>query len=180
MTIKGKFVARPITSKVKNAIFSILGERIKGKEVLDLFSGFGTFGIEALKRGAKESFFIEINPIYAGKIKNALQKQSFYDKGKVFKGDVKKWVRRLVKEGRKFDIVFLDPPYGSGLGREVLEEEEITNLLKKNSLIILREFWRESEKEFPEWLKIQGKRKYGEMVITFLLSSQKVRGNSNY
>jgi len=164
-----KGVVRPITSRVKSAIFSILGEKIKGKEILDLFAGLGTLGIEALKRGAEKVVFIEIVPGYAEKIKDGLQKQGFYDKGKVIKGDARKWIRRLVKEGEKFDIVFLDPPYGSGLGRKVLEAENFPQLLNENATVILREFWRETEgKEAPHSLKVKEKRKYGEMVITFL------------
>ena len=64
-----KGVVRPITSRVKSAIFSILGEKIEGKEILDLFAGLGTLGIEALKRGAEKVVFIEIVPGYAERIR---------------------------------------------------------------------------------------------------------------
>lgn len=170
-----KFVVRPVTSKVKNAIFSIIiGKDIEKKKVLDLFSGLGNFGIECLRRGSDEVFFVEINRNYCEKIKNKLHKEGFENKGKVITGDARKWVNIIAKNGEKFDLVFIDAPYGTGLGRKILEKKEILKILKTNSLIILREFWRESKEEFPEYVRVKDKRKYGEAVITFLTLAQRV------
>ncbi len=163
-----RFVVRPITSRVKGAIFSILGERIEGKRILDLFAGLGSLGMEALSRGAEEAVFVEIDTGYAERIKDALQKYGFNHKGAVIKGDARRWVEILAGKGRQFEVVFLDPPYGSGLGREILRNKKFPALLSENALVILREFWREAEKEIPGSWEVKEKRKYGEMVITFI------------
>ncbi|NOZ63653.1 MAG: 16S rRNA (guanine(966)-N(2))-methyltransferase RsmD [Caldiserica bacterium] len=163
-----KVIVRPITSRVKNAIFSILGERIEGKAILDLFAGLGSLGMEALNRGAEEAVFVEVDAGYAERIKDALQKYGFNHKGKVIKGDARRWVEILAGKGEQFDIVFLDPPYGSGLGREILQNKKFPALLSENALVILREFWREAETEISNSWQVKEKRKYGEMVITFI------------
>src|SRR3989338_815380 len=96
---------RPTSSKVKESIFNIVGEKIKGTEFVDLYSGTGAVGIEALSRGASAVSFVEADRKRAELIKKAAGDNS------------------------KFDIIFLDPPYHGG------EFEAALSLLAEGTLL---------------------------------------------
>ena len=97
---------RPTKGLVREAIFNILGEKIKGAKVLDIFAGSGALGIEALSRGANSCVFIEKSP------KTLLYNIEYFTlktKTKVITGDFRAGLKKLKQQ--KFNIIFLDPPY---------------------------------------------------------------------
>lgn len=103
---RGKNDVRPTTEKVREAIFSILGD-VGGARVLDLFCGTGALGLEALSRGAAEATFVDNRPWLAESNAEAL---GLADRATVVRADVLKHLDRT-PEG-SFDLVLCDPPYG--------------------------------------------------------------------
>lgn len=108
---------RPTTDKVKEAIFSAIQFNIEGATVLDLFSGSGQMGIEAISRGANMVYFTDISKASVNCTKENLQSLGFLDSAKVFNINAIDYVKTTTT---KFDVVFLDPPYSKGLILEIL------------------------------------------------------------
>ena len=110
---------RPTTDRIKETLFNIIGPSVYGSVFLDLFSGSGGIGIEALSRGAKEAVFVENNPKAMRYIKDNLKFTRLEHKAATITGDVMNALYQL--EGEKvFDIIFMDPPYDRGLEHKVL------------------------------------------------------------
>ena len=111
---------RPTTDRIKETLFNILQYDIPGARFLDLFSGSGGIGIEALSRGAKEACFVENNRAAADCIRENLAFKKMADDGTVYQCDALAAFSRM--EGRPpFHIIFMDPPYRKELERTVLE-----------------------------------------------------------
>lgn len=111
---------RPTTDRIKETLFNILQNDIYGIRFLDLFSGSGGIGIEALSRGAVYACFVEQNKAAADCIRANLSFTRLSDGAAVLQCDVLMALSRL--EGQQpFQIIFMDPPYGKGLEQEVLE-----------------------------------------------------------
>ncbi len=106
-----KRVTRPTADRVREAVFSSLAARVPGARVLDLFAGSGAMGIEALSRGAEEAVFVEKNAEATEVIRANLEKTRLLSRAHVRASDVEKFFRGVPASGRKFDLVFADPPY---------------------------------------------------------------------
>ena len=104
---------RPTQNKVRKAIFDILGD-VEGLSFLELFAGSGAVGFEAISRGAREIIFVEKEKRCQEEIKKNLSVLKFLN-SQVLELDALEAIKRLSHQGRKFDIVFLDPPYYQGL-----------------------------------------------------------------
>lgn len=102
---------RPTSARVKKSIFDTLGNFCSGAKTLDLFSGSGSLGIEALSRGADFSVFVEKNPAAARVVSANLESCGYFDSAKILNFDFRKALSILRAEGEKFDLVFMDPPY---------------------------------------------------------------------
>jgi len=103
---------RPTQQKVRKAIFDILSERVKGAVFLDLFAGSGAVGIEALSNGACEVIFVENNRKCIKILENNLAKLGLAQNYRIESNDASLAViADLKKENKKFDLIFLDPPY---------------------------------------------------------------------
>ena len=111
---------RPTTDRIKETLFNILAPELAGVRFLDLFAGCGAIGIEALSRGAAEAVFSERDREALGCIRRNLATTRLTDVSRVIDGDVYAALRRLEAEGRPFDIIFMDPPYGAGHYEKVL------------------------------------------------------------
>jgi len=109
---------RPTTSRVKEGVFSALQFDIEGRRVLDLFAGTGQMGIECLSRGAASAVFVDRRKDAAGIVKKNLALAGLSDRARVVNGDS---LAFLEGTGERFDLVFLDPPYASGLLEEAME-----------------------------------------------------------
>ena len=109
---------RPTTDRVKEGLFSALQFDIEGAKVLDLFAGTGQLGIECLSRGAESAVFVELRKDAAGLVKKNLALTGLADRGTVINGNARDFVTRT---SERFDLVFLDPPYASGLLEQALE-----------------------------------------------------------
>lgn len=123
---------RPTTGKVKESIFSIIQFDIEGRRVLDLFAGTGQLGIEALSRGARECVFIDQRNDAVKLIRENLAVCGLEENAIVRSGDGMAYL----KSGEKFDIIFLDPPYASGLLTAALERIAELDVCREHGIII--------------------------------------------
>lgn len=104
-------LVRPMPDKLKESLFSILRETVRGRAFLDAFAGTGSVGIEALSRGADKAVFIEEYPRAVRIIKENLAKVGAEDRALVVAREYNRAVIELARDGFLFDLVFLDPPY---------------------------------------------------------------------
>lgn len=127
---------RPTTDRIKETLFNIISPSIFDSIFLDLFSGSGGIGIEALSRGAKEAVFVENNPKAMTCIKENLKFTRLASRAMTVTTDVMDALYRL--EGDKiFDFIFMDPPYDRGLERKVLEYLSDSRLVYEDTVIIV-------------------------------------------
>jgi len=110
ITLEGNDV-RPTTDKVKEALFSIVQFELEGRRVLDLFAGSGQLGIEALSRGADSCVFVDASKKAIEVVRQNLAATGLARKASVLNGDA---LRYLQTSRDRFDVAFLDPPYGTG------------------------------------------------------------------
>ena len=110
-TLEGEDV-RPTTDRVKEAIFSIIQFELEGRQVLDLFAGSGQLGIEALSRGAAYATFTDMSKDAVSIIKQNLLSTGLHRNSAVLQTDA---VTFLKNSKKKFDIIFMDPPYSKGI-----------------------------------------------------------------
>lgn len=124
---------RPTLARVKESLFSIIDEYIMDSTVLDLFAGSGALGIEAISRGAKKTYFVDLNP----RAKNVIQ-QNLKGVKEDYLIDISDYALALDKYalmGVKFDIVFLDPPYKSDFGEQAIRLLANKNLLNNGAIV---------------------------------------------
>jgi len=110
---------RPTTDRIKETLFNILQPFVGDAVFLDLFCGSGGIGIEALSRGAKRAYFVEQDRRVVRYVRDNLEFTGFGERAVVLAQDVRSVFPRIREE--EVDIIFMDPPYGLGLEREVLE-----------------------------------------------------------
>lgn len=126
---------RPTTDRIKETLFNMLQQEIPDCSFLDLFSGSGAIGIEALSRGAASAVLVEKNPKACSCIRENLTFTKLAENGKLLAMDALQALRSL--EGHQaFDCIFMDPPYEKGLERQVLEYLADSTLADEHTLII--------------------------------------------
>ena len=114
---------RPTTDRIKETLFNMLAPEIPGCRFLDLFSGSGGIGIEALSRGASFAAFVEKDKTALACIKANLECTHFTDRAEVFPYDVFDALRRMqTLYSEPFSVIFMDPPYHQELEKKVLLE----------------------------------------------------------
>ena len=112
---------RPTTDRIKETLFNMLQPQIPGCQFLDLFSGSGAIGIEALSRGADLAVMVENNPQAVTCIRENLGTTRLEERAVVMACDVMTGRKRLEGHDYRFDLVFMDPPYDYGYEGQVLE-----------------------------------------------------------
>lgn len=127
---------RPTTDRIKETLFNMLNPYLTDSCFLDLFSGSGAIGIEALSRGAAEAVFVENDREAAACIRENLAAARVTDRSRILAVDVIQGLTALEGQHRPFDIVFMDPPYNCNFERKILEYLRESRLVHKDSLII--------------------------------------------
>ena len=139
---------RPITAKIKEALFSSWQMQIAGSNFLDLFSGSGSMGIEAMSRGAEKVVFVEKDRQAITIIKKNLATCNFTSGYELHQDDVFNRIKLMGSQKYKFDIIYLDPPFTvDEIFLPVMEELEQADILEADGMIVLRTL---KEKEMPE------------------------------
>lgn len=128
---------RPTTDKIKETLFNIINPYLADSDFLDLFSGSGAIGIEALSRGAKYAAFVEDDRAALECIKSNLKFTKLDSQAEIYSLRALEAIRALEIKGKVFDVVFMDPPYDSNLEQEILLALQHSNIIYCDSIIIV-------------------------------------------
>lgn len=126
---------RPTTDRIKETLFNMLQVYIPGCVFLDIFSGSGGIGIEAISRGAKKAYFVENDPSAIGCIQDNLEFTKFTEKAVLLKQDALSALNNIYE--KEIDVVFMDPPYGQELEKHVLSALKGHRYITPDTLIIV-------------------------------------------
>ena len=163
-TRRGEAGLRPTSSRVRLAIFSMLGPGgLSGLNVLDLYAGTGAMGFEALSRGADSAKFVELNEKRCKEIKNAAEELGFGDRSTVLKGRCERITKTLTKN---FDIVFIDPPYADNPFAEVIGNLDGSKILNTGATIFAEHSSRTELEDRYGRLERTDNRRYGDTAIS--------------
>lgn len=181
-----KSLLRPTADRVREAVFSMLGEAVEGAVVLDLFAGSGSYGLECLSRGARSCQFVESDresgPVIRGNLKKARLAG-----GEVAVAPVESWLKSRRGLGTAaagaadpvgagqghgvFDLIFADPPFSKKDGDRdwdgmLLESPDLRPLLAAGGFFVLESFARTAQGPPPEspW-KLAVERRYGDVMV---------------
>lgn len=157
---------RPTTDRVKEAIFSMISPYIPSSLVLDLFSGTGNLGLEAISRGAEKVYFVDKSKSSIALTSQNIATLGMNSKSETKNSDALKAIDEYAYLGLKFDIVFMDPPYGQGIIIPCLKAIHECNILKEDGIIVIEH--NETEKIDPQigGLSVLKHKKYGNTIIS--------------
>jgi len=177
---KDKDNIRPTSDRVREALFSILGQAVVNATVLDLFAGTGSFGLDALSRGAEEVIFVDTFPRPLQIIQQNLQTCFDMSRAKVLRKNLRNessyWnLRDHIAPRKQFDIIFLDPPYEKKLAETALTMIEKTGLVTAEGVVIAEERWKITLPEQIDSLHLHLHRRYGETGIWIYKPSASVK-----
>ncbi|GAB4564484.1 MAG: 16S rRNA (guanine(966)-N(2))-methyltransferase RsmD [Anaerolineae bacterium] len=157
---------RPITDRVKESLFNILGGDVIGCRFLDLFGGTGAVGIEALSRGAAFCTFVDKNERARRTILQNLHDTGLSDRAEVLRADAFAFLRR--PDLTPYDIIYVAPPQYQGLWRKALEQIDARpELLTQDGLVIVQIHPKEAEEVTLRHLVLEDERRYGSTLLRF-------------
>ena len=162
-------LTRPTTDRVREAVFSSLAGIIPGSEVLDLFAGSGSLGLEALSRGAENATFVDDANDSIAAIEENLKKTRLKN-GKTIRRDVLAFLSTV--GAGAFDLIFADPPYArdektAELLEQFLAQEKLPRSLQEDGLLILETLATAPLPETPLW-EVTKEKTYGSTRVSFL------------
>ncbi len=168
-------ILRPTSDRVKESIFNILREEVEGKLVLDLFAGTGNLGIEALSRGAKKAFFVEVGRQALRLIQRNLTQCKLEEQSEIIPKDANRAIGILNQRRVSFDLILMDPPYESGLIKRTLMKLNSNPIYHKDSILVIEHDRREPlPTPVDGWILFREQR-VGDTVISFLAPQENHR-----
>ncbi len=158
---------RPTTDRVRESLFNLLahggyGDPVAGAQVLDLFAGTGALGLEALSRGAETAVFVDQGRASLDLLRQNVARMKLGERARVIARDA---TRLGANTGAACDLVFLDPPYGRGLGARALEAARAGGWLAPGALVVIEE---RAGVALPDGLTLLDARRYGDTMISIL------------
>jgi 16S rRNA (guanine966-N2)-methyltransferase len=174
-TVKGQRLAkvrwpdiRPTADMVRGSIFNIVGQNLSDLLVLDLFAGSGSLGIESLSRGAKSCVLIDNSRRALAIANKNIGICGFKENSIVIKADLPKGLTQVKNYGyEQFDLVFMDPPYGSGYVKLTMTKLIEENLLNQDGVIVVERSTRSTD-SLPsriQGLRLKQSKTYGSTII---------------
>ena len=164
---------RPTQNITRKALFDFLGQDLQGMTFLDLLAGSGAVGLEAISRGAQKVTFVEKSERFGEVIRENLDllaiplvgkdRQGVYE---LVEADAFAAIKRFAAGGRKFDIIFADPPYGLGLAKKILKTLGAYDIVSANCIVVIQHEKREILPEAQGNLLRTEQRKYGSTVLS--------------
>jgi 16S rRNA (guanine966-N2)-methyltransferase len=166
---------RPTPDLVKQAVFNSLGARVVGARVLELFAGSGALSLECLSRGAASVICIEKSPRHADFVRDNAASSGFGGILEVRTQDVFPALRQLAADGRQFDLILADPPYGeknvnrrsTSFAQQLLDEASLPKLLAPGGRLVLGHTKRDTLELMSPWLEAK-MLKHGDTIMRFL------------
>ena len=156
---------RPTMDRVKESLFAIIQEQIPHKNILDLFAGSGNLGIEALSMGSEDVVFVDNNKVAINTIKKNLAK--IKENRLVLNMDYNEALEYFYNQGKKFDIIFLDPPYNTNYIEHSLSLIENYNLLNSSGIVVCESDDLSKIKYSTSFIEYKS-RKYGQKNVVIL------------
>lgn len=174
---------RPTTDRARESIFNKLAHAdwardLQGARVIDLFAGSGALGLEAISRGAAFALFVETEPAARGAIRTNVEALQLYGCTKLHRRDATDLGKKPEKLGAPFDIAFLDPPYGKGLGEKALERLVTGGWVADTAIAVLEESARSELKPISGWTPVD-QLQAGETLVRFYACSGSSKGRIN-
>jgi len=165
-------VIRPMRDFVRSALFNILVDIVPGARFLDLYAGTGSVGLEALSRGARSCVFVDSSTTACAIIRRNLDALGLLAVGEVFEGEVPRLIEELQRRGRRFDVVFVGPPYYHGLVPATLEVLGAGRLLSDDPVVTGEIHRSETTEDVYGVLKLVDARRYGDNRLIFYRTSR--------
>ncbi|HCM43125.1 MAG TPA: 16S rRNA (guanine(966)-N(2))-methyltransferase RsmD [Candidatus Omnitrophica bacterium] len=160
-------LTRPMTDRTKETLFNMLGSLVFEKNILDLFSGSGSIGLEALSRGARHVTFVD-EAIWAVKvIQKNLQTLELEPQAKIMQTDVLKAITKLEKQNERFSIIFVDPPFFSGMVKKALMKLDRSDIVLPFAQVIVGHPAKEPLPDDLQVLKCVRTKKIGQACLSF-------------
>lgn len=164
---------RPTTDKVKESLFNIIQFELEGRRVLDLYAGTGQLGLEALSRGAEHCTFVDQRREAATLVRENIQLCRFEAQARVVQEEALSFLA-LCRE--KFDVVFLDPPYHSGLLEKSLERLTQFDILREHGIIVCESGTDWTVPPLPSPYEAGREYRYGQIKLTICRRAGSVKG----
>ncbi len=158
---------RPTADQVRIALMDTLTPRLPGARLLDLFAGAGGVGLEALSRGAAQATFVERDARAIGALRANVAALGVTVQARVERADVRAALERLAREGARFDIVFLDPPYEDDAVTSTLERLGALPLVVSDGVVIAQHRTKRPPLAENGRLTAFRTRRFGETTLTF-------------
>ena len=158
---------RPTTDRVKESLFNMINPYIIDSNILDLFAGTGSLGIESLSRGANKCIFVDNSKESINIVKSNIKKARVEDESIVLNLDFKSAINSLCLKKEKFDVIFMDPPYYKNMFMDALCSIDNNKLLKEDGIIVVEH---DTKDKFPDNIGRLYKnrdKKYGNTTLTF-------------
>ena len=156
---------RPVSLRVKKSCFDILRGDIQGKRILDLFGGSGSLGIEALSQGAGEAIFLDSDRRCVAAIRKNLTSLGFNPQQKVILKDSASGINDFFTYKESFDIIFLDPPYHSGLLTKALQLLEEYDIVAPSGYIVTFSYAKNDFIQARRGFSLIVEKKYGQTLF---------------
>lgn len=152
---------------VRSALFSILHEFVPGATFLDLCCGTGSVGLEALSRGASSCLFVDLSPESCAIVRRNLEVLGFLTEGRVLEGDAVAAIGELMRRARRFDIVFIGPPYYQELAPTILTALADGKVLTDDFVVVAEIHHKETAEDAYGVLERVDARRYGDNQLLF-------------
>lgn len=172
VTLPGEDITRPTIERVKEGMFSAIQFDIAGRRVLDLFSGCGQIGLEAVSRGADSAVLIDASVEAVEIIKTNAKNTGLMKQCRISRMDYSEYLKSAANK-EKFDLVFLDPPYAKDMKAEILKKLTRANILNDGAIVVCEtnvDFCADDEKVYN--LDFKKKYRYGKVFITMFTYSE--------
>jgi 16S rRNA (guanine(966)-N(2))-methyltransferase RsmD len=159
---------RPTADRIKESVFDILGQRLQGRRVLDLFSGTGNLGLEALSRGAEQATFVEASKPAIEALTRNITNCGFDPCASVLAMSVSRALPLLAGQGQSFELIFADPPYGRGWVDKTIRGILTHKILSREGMAVIEHDLHEQSGAGPTGLSLLRQEKYGQTWVSFL------------
>jgi 16S rRNA (guanine(966)-N(2))-methyltransferase RsmD len=160
---------RPTADRVRVTLFDVLGPAIAGTRVLDLYAGTGAVGIEALSRGAARVVFVERDPAAVRALRqNLAALEASRTAARVMAGDVLRALPEVAAQEAPFDLVFIDPPYASGLAARTLAALQPAGVCREGTEVVVQHSSRAALPPIEGLVEHRRSRRIGDTALTFL------------
>ncbi|WP_102400634.1 16S rRNA (guanine(966)-N(2))-methyltransferase RsmD [Haloimpatiens massiliensis] len=158
---------RPTLDRIKESIFNIIQTRVYGSIAIDVFAGTGSLGLEAASRGAKECYLVDKHPVSFSLLKQNVENLKFQDRCTCLNMDSYEALKMLGKRGKKFDLMFIDPPYRKEMIPPAIDIIDQYHMLLKEGLIVCKIDTIEEIYPGDHRIVLKGHRRYGNTTVCF-------------